>query len=72
MVFKMSLLKTMKVIFGVLGIVLTIIFVNMLWSKVINWIGDGMWTFIIVGILLLIFVLAGVLSKEKIKNIFGG
>ena len=67
----MSAKKTIRNIMCIVGSIFFIIFVSILWNKVVAIIGDGMWTFIIVGIIVLLFIVAGFLSKNKFKEMFG-
>lgn len=71
----MSMRKKLTVIFTVLATITLAIFVMLLYKKFEYWvsttIGDGNWTIIIVGLFLVLFIVAGLITGKKIKNKFG-
>jgi hypothetical protein len=72
---RMTKMKNnLKLIFEVLAGLTLIIFLMLLYKKIESWIstavGDINWALIIIGILLVIFVIAGFLSKGKIMKKF--
>jgi hypothetical protein len=66
--------KKLMFIFKVLAGILLVVFAMLIYKKFEQWIGsvigDNNWTIIIVGILLLIFVVLGFLSVDKVKKKF--